>query len=134
MTIEDAIRVLQDRECCRECVHTAFEIDGCKHGCDECDKAFEMAYAALRAQQKAEAREAPLTLDELREMDGEPVWCIDGGGCERWGLVNADVIIEVIGSDSEALEGVFYNMMGDGNIGLHPLGWIAYRHKPSKEN
>lgn len=44
-------------------------------------KAFEMAIAALRAQQEAEKND-PLTLEELREMDA-PVWClcnpIEGG-------------------------------------------------------
>ena len=34
---------------------------------------FELGDTALRAQQQPNA---PLTLDELREMDGEPVWVI----------------------------------------------------------
>lgn len=30
------------------------------------------------------SEQEPLTLDELREMDGEPVWCVEG---KQWGLV-----------------------------------------------
>ena len=95
--------------------------------------ALQVALDALRTQQEREKNE-PLTLDELRKMDGEPVWCVDGFGCERWGLVNTEnVLLEVISSDSEALEGAFYNMTGDGKMGLHPWGWLAYRRKPKEE-
>lgn len=52
MTFEEAIKVLKDRECCHECVHTAFGIDGCEDGCDECDLAFDMAFSALTIMQK----------------------------------------------------------------------------------
>ncbi len=102
-------------------------------GTEDTVEALETAISALRAQQEAENND-PLTLDELRKMDGEPVWCIDGSGCERWGLVNADVFIEVLTSESGTWEGAFYNMTGDGKMGLHPLGWVAYRHKPKEES
>lgn len=38
-------------------------------------KAFDVAIAALRAQQERE-KPKPLTLNELLEMDGEPVWVV----------------------------------------------------------
>ena len=45
-------------------------------------EALSMAVAALREQEERE-NPKPLTLDELRKMDWEPVWClckpIDGG-------------------------------------------------------
>ena len=54
----------------------------------------EIALSALRAQQETEKNE-PLTLDELREMDGETVWdnslmewCVIMMGClNGWGVV-----------------------------------------------
>ncbi len=93
---------------------------------------YEKAIAALRAQQEAEKNE-PLTLDELRNMNGEPVWCVDGSGDETWGLVDMSCgHVDVIDHDSGSWRGEFYNMRGDGKNGLHRLGWIAYRHKPKE--
>lgn len=74
---------------------------------------------------------APLTLDQLIEMDGEPVWLVDGGGNEMWGLVDTgNDHIDVIDSQSGLWRGEFYNMSGDGKNGLHLIGWLAYRQKP----
>ena len=36
---------------------------------------FELGDTALRKQEAVINRNEPLTLDELRRMDGEPVWC-----------------------------------------------------------
>lgn len=74
----------------------------------------------------------PLTLDELREMDGMPVWCVDGIGNQRWGLVNHDSNGLPICYDNEAgyWDGCIYGMTGDGKFGLHQMGWRAYRSKP----
>ena len=36
--------------------------------------AVDMAISALRQQETVANRNEPLTLDELRKMDGEPVW------------------------------------------------------------
>ena len=73
----------------------------------------------------------PLTLEELREMDGEPVWCMDGRGNACWCLVNCDEDEGVFCYDNETglWEGCFYGMTGDGNYGLSPSGWIAYYRK-----
>ena len=38
---------------------------------------FGIALSAINEKQERE-NPKPLTLDELREMDGEPVWCADG--------------------------------------------------------
>lgn len=53
---------------------------------------FSMAISALRAQAEAEKNE-PLTVAELREMDGEPVWVEMPFGYKfynGWTLVNVD--------------------------------------------
>lgn len=69
-------------------------------------------------------KNTPLTLEELREMDGEPVW------------------IERCGSDSpDDKEWALVFVRGGfcrtsvGNIAYFPLygiGWLAYRHKPEE--
>ena len=66
----------------------------------------------------------PLTLDELRKMDGEPVWVEfqDGsGGC--WGLVHIAVFNHIVFAN-----GLFCT------IGKPYYGktWLAYRHKPEE--
>ena len=43
----------------------------------------EFTISALRAQQEQKTN-APLTLDELKEMDGEPVYCVEITGREEW--------------------------------------------------
>lgn len=134
MSIDEAIRILEPITSAEAIMKIEYYggLSGDMAKIEAVNEACRLAVAALRAQQEAE-KNKPLTLDELRKLDGEPVWCVDGSGCERWGLVNTEnVLLEVIGSDSEALEGAFYNMTGDGKMGLHPLGWIAYRHKPKE--
>ena len=97
----------------------------------ELSKAVHMAVSALRAQQEAEKNE-PLTRDELLTMDGEPVWCVDGNGNASWCLICVShdkgcVFLDAIDSETGELDGDYYGMTGDGEHGLHSLGWIAYR-------
>lgn len=71
MTIEKAIEILDPetrRAAMREVpVFERIDID---------QEACRLAVAALRAQQEHE-NPNPLTLDELRQMDGEPVFLVD---------------------------------------------------------
>ena len=50
-------------------------------------EALDMAISALRQQDvtdKNVGKNEPLTLDELRKMDGEPVYCVEITGREEW--------------------------------------------------
>ena len=58
----------------------------------------------------------PLTLEELREMDGEPVW-LRGTGLNRWYIFNGF-----------SLDGIPHFMP---EIGWKP--WAAYRRRPEEE-
>ena len=59
----------------------------------------------------------PLTLDQLREMDGQPVWCEDlEFGCSCWGYWNGDGAI-----------GYFSNFAYDD----YGTGWLAYSYPPA---
>ena len=72
----------------------------------------------------------PLTLEELREMDGEPVWCVDCFGNQCWAIVNAeddDCIDKETGAWSMGLYGI-----SDKPVDL--TGWLAYRTKPEGSN
>lgn len=56
--------------------------------CEALHNAFDCGYrSALRQQEMVTNRNGlnePLTLDELRQMDGEPVWCVEITGREEW--------------------------------------------------
>lgn len=70
----------------------------------------------------------PLTLDDLREMNGMPVWCVDGDGNQCWGLVNCeDGVVCCYDNESGLWNEDLYEVKGDGNFGLHQMGWRAYR-------
>ena len=65
----------------------------------------------------------PLTLEQLREMDGEPVWVkeIDGTGCGEWTIID-------IGAQTEMLKA----LSPDTGYKEYNYGktWIAYVRKP----
>ena len=81
---------------------------------------YRLAESALRAQQQAVANK-PLTLDELRKMEGEPVWVVFGE-CGDWRI--PDFI------DIGAYRG-FIRFTDRSSEFLDDYGkdWLAYRHK-----
>ena len=87
-------------------------------------EALDMAISALRQQEhfrEVTKKAEPLTLDELREMDGEPVWVQSPGIPEygRW------AIVEGVGENCLFLRDDFT---------CHDYGktWLAYRQKPEE--
>ena len=95
-------------------------------------EALDMAISALRQQEhfrEVTKKVEPLTLDELREMDGEPVWIVEEPDWGHWELsADADDYV----ADREPS---FYGMKHNdpaGRYGLHKLGWLAYRQKPEE--
>ena len=82
---------------------------------------FELGDTALRQQETVTKCNDPLTLDELRQMDGEPVWVQSPGVPEygRW------AIVEGVGENCLFLHDDFT---------CHDYGktWLAYRQKPEE--
>ena len=88
--------------------------------------AIDMAISALRQQdhfREVTKKVEPLTLDELRQMDGEPVWVQSPGVPEygRW------AIVEGVGENCLFLHDDFT---------CHEYGktWLAYRQKPEEDD
>lgn len=98
--------------------------------CEALHNAFDCGYSsALRQQERFGEANKTLTLDELREMGGEPVWIVEDPDWGHWEL-SADA--EDYVTDREPS---FYGMKHNdpaGRYGLHKLGWLAYRQKPEE--
>lgn len=72
---------------------------------------------------------SPLTLEQLREMDGQPVWIMEAPDWGHWEL-SEDAGDYLTDRDPE-LYGLTYPDP-EGKGGLHKLGWIAYAYKPGR--
>ena len=73
----------------------------------------------------------PLTLEQLREMDGHPVWVVERPDWGHWEL-SADAEDYIAERDQD-----FYGLKHNdpaGRYGLHMLGWLAYRRPPEEED
>ena len=86
-------------------------------------EALDMAVKALEdVTDKNVGKNEPLTLDELRKMDGKPVWVQSPGVPEygRW------AIVEGVGENCLFLRNDFT---------CHDYGktWLAYRQKPEED-
>ncbi|MDN0032589.1 hypothetical protein [Oscillibacter ruminantium] len=83
----------------------------------------EFAETALSTLRDRIARQnpRPLTLDELRKMDGEPVWLKDGIG-EGWFLASAVVGSKIYFCEKSITIGEPISECGK--------TWLAYRTKP----
>lgn len=80
-------------------------------------EACRMAVIALREQEEQENRK-PLTLDELRQMDGEPVW-IDDWFEDFHGWELSEDASDYFDGDSRTVES-------------YGTRWEAYRSKPKE--
>ena len=139
MTREEAISVLEEskrqNEIMRDNPNTFFKVSDIVTGEKNAQKridALNMAISALRQQEhfrEVTKKVEPLTLDELREMDGEPVWIVEEPDWGHWELsADADDYV----ADREPS---FYGMKHNdpaGRYGLHKLGWLDYRQKPEE--
>ena len=79
---------------------------------------------------RAELENKPLTLDELKQMDGEPIWVVtlDGTDEPRWEIV---VSAGKCGIDLICvLNGVETRDYAD--FDLYNYTWLAYRNKPKE--
>ena len=111
MTREEAISIIERVE----------QTESKWPGTEDTLEALDMAIAALRSQQQTEANE-PLNLDELRQMDGEPVW-VEFGECGDWRI--PDFI------DIGAYRGfIRFTDRSSELLADYGKDWLAYRHKP----
>ena len=86
-------------------------------------EALDMAISALRQQETVTNRNDPLTLDELRRMEGQPVYIVEN--TEYWAIVNS--------FDQAGVYLLSYGNPDDyGYFGFYGKTWLAYRQKPEE--
>ena len=91
----------------------------------------EMLVSELEGEPTLTPPNDPLTIEQLREMDGEPVWIVEHPDWGHWEL-SADAEDYIADRDQD-----LYGLKHDdpaGQCGLHVLGWLAYRRPPEGEN
>ena len=100
----------------------------------ENERAINEAIEIVRVAQEAERNE-PLTLDELMEMDGEPVWVVPGNASPRWCLVRVLgdknwKSFDCVDGDRNEWDEDRYAVCGVIN---EDIEWLAYRRPPKEE-
>jgi len=97
------------------------------HDCLFIDMALELADEVEKFNRRAAPENKALTLAQLRQMDGEPVWIVEAPDWGHWEVSeHAEDYLDDRDPD-------FYGMKHDdpaGRYGLHVLGWLAYARKP----
>ena len=95
--------------------------------CDIEAQNYEIILSNFRNRTQDEEKNDPLTLNDLKEMNGEPVWREQPGYDGRWVLVDCFwsregvIYLRNIGGSSELAETAFKE------------GVKVYRHKPSRK-
>ena len=88
-------------------------------------EALDMAISALRQQECVGDVNKSLTLDELRRMEGQPVYIVEN--TEYWAIVNS--------FDQAGVYLLSYGNPDDyGYFGFYGKTWLAYRQKPEEED
>ena len=123
MTNEEVIRILERK--------TTIPGDG--YTWEQINEAIELAIVALRAggnDMNVPTMPAgqPLTLEQLRGMDGQPVWIMESPDWGHWEL-SEDAEDYLAGRDT-SLYGITYPAH-DCKGGVHQLRWIAYAYPPA---
>ena len=117
MTREEAIKVLRTE---------SVEIGGNAVSVCRFLEALDMAISALRQQEHfrdGTKKVEPLTLDELRKMEGQPVYIVEN--TEYWAIVNS--------FDQAGVYLLSYGNPDDyGYFGLYGKTWLAFLQKPEE--
>lgn len=120
MTAEETINCIKDHMD----VHRIGE-----HSHIKLSEELSMAIAAIRECEELE-NPKPLTLDELRQMAGEPVWCSE---YQCYGIIK----VETIGrwANTPFLVGVWHNLGAAVNFeyDIKKRGLTIYRNKPKED-
>ena len=123
MTREEAIKVLENPDVS---IGVSARIGQDPEYWRKLRPALDMAISALREQEhfrEVTKKVEPLTLDELRKMDGEPVYCVEITGREEWLFRRDGGFADMYG---EFTSDDFMSWDNYGKL------WWCYRQKPEE--
>ena len=125
MTLDDAIAHLDD----------TLSDTGRKWSCESC----RMEHVQLRTwlaelREIKQERNTPLTIDELRQMDGEPVWVSVSNNWRESGVSEGWCIVRFHSEDDRVRVYVYDTRHGARFFAQQDYGesWWAYRQKPKE--
>ena len=100
-------------------------------------EALDMAISALRQQEhfrEVTKKVEPLTLDDLRQMDGEPVWVSVSNNWRESGVSEGWCIVRFHSKDDRVRVYVYDTRHGARFFAQQDYGesWLAYRQKPEE--
>lgn len=132
MTNEEKIAVLEEskrqNEIMRDNPTTFWKSSDMEEGVENARKRIEALNGAISALRSVPTGE-PLTLEQLREMDGQPVWIVE---YPDWGHRELSEDGEdYIADRYPELYGLRHDDP-EGRYGLHKLGWLAYAYPPAR--
>lgn len=127
MSIEEIIKALKETVYQNECSVKYAKAHGIDYIADSIRRdirTLRWAIALLKTHPDAQPNE-PLTLEELREMDGQPVWThSDIFPCDCGWRVIKRIVVD---SDVEFTDGWSFGFDGYGK------NWLAYRRPPKED-
>lgn len=131
MTNEEAASILEkskrQNEIMRDSPTTFWKSTDMGSGIANAKKRIEALSKAIEAL-KGQPTGVPLTLEQLRQMDGQPVWIMEQPDWGHWEL-SEDAEDYIADRDPD-----FYGLSypdPEGKGGLHKIGWIAYAYLPA---
>lgn len=128
MKIEEVIKQLESILDSTRSVAASPDADGIWK---EDSDALEFALTALRSMSESGEYhfrdDTKLSLEQLKQMDGEPVWIVEFPDWGHWEL-SEDAEDYLCDRDTD-----LYGFMSDldGEAGSHELGWLAYPYPPA---
>lgn len=101
------------------------------------NQAIIMAISALRQQDVPDTdvgKNEPLTMDELRNMDGEPVWVSVSNNWRESGVSEGWCLVRFHSEDDRVRVYIYDTRHGARFFAQQDYGisWFAYRRKPEK--
>lgn len=131
MTNEEAASILEEskrqNEVMRDSPTTFWKSTDMGNGIANAKKRIEALSKAIEAL-RGQPTGAPLTLAQLRDMNGQPVWIVEHPDWGHWEL-SEDAEDYIADRDPD-----FYGLTypdSEGKGGLHKIGWIAYAYPPA---
>lgn len=86
---------------------------------EEVKEFYHTAEEALLHQQERE-NPHPLTLEELKQMDGQPVWIVKNGEGGKWFIFDVGVWSKILYAGDKF------------NLDFYGETWLAYRYPPKE--